>query len=310
LNAKVYNGVLELIGRTPMVRLSRVAGAKDATIYAKLEGANPGGSVKDRIALAMVDEAERSGLLKPGGVIVEPTSGNTGIGLALVAAIKGYRLILTMPETMSVERRMLLAAYGAELVLTPGPDGMRGAVTRAEELAAANKDYYIPQQFNNPANPEIHRKTTAREILAALGQEIDAFVAGVGTGGTITGVGEVLRARNKDVRIVAVEPSASPVLSGGTPGPHKIQGIGAGFVPAVLNTQVYDEVIQVTNEEAAQMTRDLAVKEGILAGISSGAALFAAVKVAKSLGKGKKVVVILPDRGERYLSTGLYGSGI
>ena len=310
MNAKVYNGVLELIGRTPMVRLSRVAGAKDATIYAKLEGANPGGSVKDRIALAMVDEAERSGLLKPGGVIVEPTSGNTGIGLALVAAIKGYRLILTMPETMSVERRMLLAAYGAELVLTPGPDGMRGAVTRAEELAAANKDYYIPQQFNNPANPEIHRKTTAREILAALGQEIDAFVAGVGTGGTITGVGEVLRARNKDVRIVAVEPSASPVLSGGTPGPHKIQGIGAGFVPAVLNTQVYDEVIQVTNEEAAQMTRDLAVKEGILAGISSGAALFAAVKVAKSLGKGKKVVVILPDRGERYLSTGLYGSGI
>lgn len=310
MNAKVYKGVLEMIGRTPMVQLSNMTGPKDAEVYAKLEGANPGGSVKDRIALSMVEEAERSGVLKPGGAIVEPTSGNTGIGLAIVAAVKGYKLILTMPETMSVERRVLLAAYGAELVLTPGAEGMRGAVTKAEAIVAANPGYFIPQQFNNPANPEVHRKTTAREILSALGPDIDAFVAGVGTGGTITGVGEVLRAKNKDIKIVAVEPSASPVLSGGTAGPHKIQGIGAGFIPAVLNTQIYDEVVQVTNEEAAQTARELALKEGILAGISSGAAVFAAVKVAKALGKGKKVVVVLPDRGERYLSTGLYGNGI
>jgi cysteine synthase A len=283
-----------------------MTGDKDADIYGKLEGENPGGSVKDRIALAMVDEAERSGRIEPGGVIVEPTSGNTGIGLAFVAAIKGYKLVLTMPETMSVERRNLLAAYGAKLVLTPGPDGMRGAVAKAEDIAAKSPGSFVPQQFNNPANPEIHRKTTAREILSALGQRVDAFVAGVGTGGTITGVGEVLRSKNRDVKIFAVEPAESPVLSGGKPGPHKIQGIGAGFVPGVLNTQIYDEIIQVTSEQAAATTRELALKEGILAGISSGAALFAARKVAKMMGRGKTVVVIIPDNGERYLSTGLF----
>jgi cysteine synthase A len=307
LNKKIYKGVLELIGKTPMVQITRMTGEKDASVYAKLEGANPGGSVKDRIALAMVEEAEKSGRLKPGGTIVEPTSGNTGIGLGLVAAVKGYRLILTMPETMSVERRTLLAAYGAKLVLTPGSEGMRGAVTKAEEIVGDNPGWFMPQQFKNPDNPEIHRKTTAREILSALGPDIDAFVAGVGTGGTITGVGEVLRARNKSIKIIAVEPADSAVLSGKSPGPHKIQGIGAGFVPAVLNTQVYDEIMQVTNEEAAQTARELGVKEGLLCGISSGAALFAAIKIAKRLGKGKSVVVILPDGGERYLSTGLFG---
>lgn len=307
MNKKIYKGVLELIGKTPMVQITRMTGEKDASVYAKLEGANPGGSVKDRIALAMVEEAEKSGRLKPGGTIVEPTSGNTGIGLGLVAAVKGYRLILTMPETMSVERRTLLAAYGAKLVLTPGSEGMRGAVTKAEEIVGDNPGWFMPQQFKNPDNPEIHRKTTAREILSALGPDIDAFVAGVGTGGTITGVGEVLRARNKSIKIIAVEPADSAVLSGKSPGPHKIQGIGAGFVPAVLNTQVYDEIMQVTNEEAAQTARELGVKEGLLCGISSGAALFAAIKIAKRLGKGKSVVVILPDGGERYLSTGLFG---
>jgi len=307
LNKKIYKGALELIGKTPMVQITRMTGEKDAAVYAKLEGANPGGSVKDRIALAMVEEAEKSGRLKPGGTIVEPTSGNTGIGLGLVAAVKGYKLILTMPDTMSVERRTLLAAYGAKLVLTPGSEGMRGAVTRAEEIVNDNPGWFMPQQFKNPDNPEIHRRTTAREILAALGPDIDAFVAGVGTGGTITGVGEVLRARNKSIKVIAVEPADSAVLSGKNPGPHKIQGIGAGFVPAVLNTQVYDEIMQVTNEEAAQTARELGVKEGLLCGISSGAALFAAIKTAKRLGKGKVVVVILPDSGERYLSTGLFG---
>jgi len=302
--------VLELIGRTPIVHLKSFSGPGDAAIYAKLEGANPGGSVKDRIALSMIEDAEKSGKLKPGATVVEPTSGNTGIGLGLVCSVKGYGLILTMPETMSVERRDLLAAYGAKLVLTPGPDGMRGAVAKAEAILAENPGWYMPQQFNNPANPEIHRKTTAREILSVMGPDIDAFVAGIGTGGTITGVGEVLRAKNKDIKIIAVEPSASPVLSGGNPGPHKIQGIGAGFVPAVLNTQVYDEIIQVSNEDAAKTSRELALKEGILAGISSGAALFAAAKVAKKLGRGKAVVVVLPDRGERYMSTGLFGEGI
>jgi cysteine synthase A len=290
-----------------MVHITRMTGEKDAAVYAKLEGANPGGSVKDRIALAMVEEAEKSGRLKPGGTIVEPTSGNTGIGLGLVAAVKGYRLILTMPSTMSIERRTLLAAYGAKLVLTPGSEGMRGAVAKAEEIVSSNPGWFMPQQFKNPDNPEIHRKTTAREILSALGPNIDAFVAGVGTGGTITGVGEVLRARNKAIKIIAVEPADSAVLSGKSPGPHKIQGIGAGFVPAVLNTQVYDEIIQVTNEEAAQTARELGAREGLLCGISSGAALFAAIKIAKKLGKGKSVVVILPDGGERYLSTGLFG---
>lgn len=303
---KPFVSVTELIGRTPLVHLRRMTGDKDADVYGKLEGENPGGSVKDRIALAMVDEAERTGRLEPGGLVVEPTSGNTGIGLAFVAVIKGYKLVLTMPETMSVERRNLLAAYGARLVLTPGPDGMRGAVAKAEDIAAKTPGSFIPQQFNNPANPEIHRKTTAREILSALGQRVDAFVAGVGTGGTITGVGEVLRSKNRDVKIFAVEPAESPVLSGGKPGPHKIQGIGAGFVPGVLNTQIYDEIIQVTSEQAAATARELALKEGILAGISSGAALFAARKVAKMMGRGKTVVVIIPDNGERYLSTGLF----
>jgi cysteine synthase A len=309
VSEKVYGGMLDLIGRTPMVRINKLAGPKDASLYAKLEGENPGGSVKDRIALAMVEEAERSGLLLPGGTIIEPTSGNTGIGLGIVAVLRGYKLILTMPDTMSVERRSLLAAYGAELVLTPGQDGMRGAVDKAEELLKATPNSYMPQQFNNPANPEAHRKTTAREILSALGPKIDAFVAGVGTGGTLTGVGEVLRSKNRDIKIIAVEPAASPVLSGGAPGPHKIQGIGAGFLPGVLNTQIYDEVVQVTDDEAAEAARELAAKEGILCGISSGAAFFAALKTARLLGKGKSVVVILPDRGERYLSTGLFGKG-
>jgi cysteine synthase A len=309
VSEKVFGGVLDMIGRTPMVRINKLTGPKDAALYAKLEGENPGGSVKDRIALAMVEEAERSGLLLPGGTIIEPTSGNTGIGLGIVAVVLGYKLILTMPDTMSMERRSLLAAYGAELVLTPGQDGMRGAVEKAEELLKATPNSYMPQQFNNPANPEAHRKTTAREILSALGPKIDAFVAGVGTGGTLTGVGEVLRTKNRDIRIIAVEPASSPVLSGGAPGPHKIQGIGAGFLPGVLNTQVYDEIVQVTDEEAAEAARQLAAKEGILCGISSGAAFFAALKTAKILGKGKSVVVILPDRGERYLSTGLFGRG-
>jgi cysteine synthase A len=284
-----------------------MSGGSIASVYAKLEGFNPGGSVKDRIALAMIEEAERSGELQSGGTIIEPTSGNTGIGLAIVAAVKGYKCILTMPETMSVERRRLLAAYGAELVLTPGPAGMRGAIEEAERLLEKHPNAVIPQQFNNPSNPEIHRKTTAREILSALGPKIDALVCGVGTGGTITGVGEVLRSRNKDIKIFAVEPEESPVLSGGEPGPHKIQGIGAGFVPGVLNTLIYDEVIQVNAVDAAETARELGLKEGVLAGISSGAALRAALRVAKRLGRGKTVVVVIPDTGERYLSTGLFG---
>ena len=306
MNARVYAGMLEMIGRTPMALIRNMTGPGDAAVYAKLEGHNPGGSVKDRIALAMIDEAERSGLIRPGGVIIEPTSGNTGIGLGIVAALKGYRLILTMPDTMSVERRTLLAAYGAKLVLTKGQDGMRGAVEKADELLKSTPNSYMPQQFNNPANPEAHRKTTAREILSALGTRIDAFVSGVGTGGTLTGVGEVLKSKNRDIRIIAVEPASSPVLSGGNPGPHKIQGIGAGFMPAVLNTRIYNEIAEVTDEEAARAARELAIKEGILCGISSGAALHAALKAARELGKGKSVVVILPDRGERYLSTGLF----
>lgn len=309
MGERPLDDITQLIGHTPLVRFNQMTGEKDAAVYGKLEGANPGGSVKDRIALAMIEEAEKSGQLTPGGQIIEPTSGNTGIGLALVAAVKGYRLKLTMPETMSVERRNLLAAYGAELVLTPGPDGMRGAVAKAEELVSATPGAFMPQQFSNPANPEVHRRTTAREILSSLGGKVDAFVAGVGTGGTITGVGEVLRSKNKDVKIFAVEPAESPVLSGGSPGPHRIQGIGAGFVPAVLNTQIYDEIIQVKAEQAAATAREMAVKEGILAGISSGAAAFAALAVARRLGRGKTVVVILPDTGERYLSTGLFERG-
>jgi len=300
--------VLSLIGNTPLVRLNRISPPGSAELWAKHEGYNPGGSVKDRIALSMVERAEKEGRLKPGGTIVEPTSGNTGIGLAMVAAVKGYRLILTMPESMSMERRQILQAYGAKLVLTHFEKGMRGAVEKAEEILGEHPEYFMPQQFENPANPEAHRTTTAREILEALGGPPEGFVAGVGTGGTITGVGEVLRRIKNDVWIAAVEPAASPVLSGGQAGPHKIAGIGAGFVPSVLDTKIYDEIIPVSNEDAAKTAGDLSVKEGLLCGISSGAALWAALKVAARLGKGKRVVVVLPDRGERYLSTGLFAS--
>ncbi|MFS0784166.1 cysteine synthase A [Bacillus sp. 1P06AnD] len=302
--AKVANSVTELVGQTPIVKLNRLVDENSADVYLKLEYMNPGSSVKDRIALAMIESAEEKGLLKPGATIIEPTSGNTGIGLAMVAAAKGYKAILTMPETMSMERRNLLRAYGAEIVLTPGPDGMGGAIRKAEELAKEH-GYFMPQQFNNEANPEIHRHTTGKEIVSQL-DSLDAFVAGVGTGGTITGVGEVLREAFPGIEIVAVEPSDSPVLSGGKPGPHKIQGIGAGFVPKVLNTDVYDEIIQVHNEEAFEYARRAAKEEGILGGISSGAAISAALQVAKRLGKGKSVLAIIPSNGERYLSTPLY----
>jgi cysteine synthase A len=306
---KLHEDILKLIGNTPLVRVNHMTGPGDAEIWAKLEGCNPGGSVKDRIALSMIESAEKEGKLKPGRTIIEPTSGNTGIGLAMVAAIKGYKLVLTMPDTMSMERRQLLQAYGAELALTEGKKGMKGAVDKAEEIHKARPDYYfMPQQFENSANPEVHRRTTAVEILNDLGSAPDGFVAGIGTGGTITGVGEVLKDRNPNIWIAAVEPASSPVLSGGSPGPHKIAGIGAGFVPGVLNTKIYNEVIPVADNDAADTARALARKEGILPGISSGAAMWAAIKVAGKLGKGKKVVVILPDRGERYLSTGLFVS--
>jgi cysteine synthase A len=306
---RLHEDVLRLIGNTPLVRISGMSGSADAEIWAKLEGFNPGGSVKDRIALSMIAAAEEEGKLRPGGTIIEPTSGNTGIGLAMVAAVKGYKLVLTMPDTMSMERRQLLQAYGAELVLTEGKKGMKGAVEKAAEVHRENPEFYfMPQQFENAANPEIHRKATAVEILNDLGGPPDGFVAGVGTGGTITGIGEVLKERNPDVWIAAVEPAASPVLSGGSPGPHKIAGIGAGFVPGVLNTKIYNEVIPVADDDAADTARLLARKEGVLCGISSGAAMWAALKVSSKLGKGKKVVVVLPDRGERYLSTGLFAS--
>jgi cysteine synthase A len=302
----VKTDILKLIGNTPLVRINKLRGPDDSEIYAKLEGFNPGGSVKDRIALSMIESAEKEGRLHPGSTIIEPTSGNTGIGLSLVCAVKGYRLILTMPETMSIERRQLLTAYGAELILTPADRGMMGAVEKAEELYLKNRDYFMPQQFENPANPDIHRRTTALEIIRDLGGVPDVFVAGVGTGGTITGVGEVLKEKRKDVYVVAVEPAGSPVLSGGTPGRHRIAGIGAGFFPGVLNTKVYDEIITVTDEDAEETTRRLARIEGILAGLSSGAAMWAALKIAKRMGKGKKIVVIFPDRGDRYLSTGVF----
>jgi len=302
-------GVLDSIGNTPLVRLESLNPNPRVAVLAKLEGNNPGGSVKDRIALAMIEDAEQRGRLKKGMKIVEPTSGNTGIGLAMVAAVKGYTMVLTMPESMSMERRQLLSAYGAELVLTPAAKGMRGAVEKAGEIAASGKECFMPQQFENPANPMVHRQTTAREILDFMGgKRIDAFVAGVGTGGTITGVGEVFRKKIKGVRIYAVEPAASPVLSGGQPGPHPIQGIGAGFVPKVLNTKVYDEIIQVTADDAKGTVKRLAVEEGLLVGISSGAACWAALQVAAKLGKGKRVVTIFPDGGERYLSMGVFGT--
>jgi cysteine synthase len=298
--------ILEQIGNVPLVRLQKLETDASAAIYAKVEAFNPGGSVKDRICLAMIEKAEQDGCLQPGSIVIEPTSGNTGIGLSIVCAVKGYKVILTMPDTMTIERRRLLSAFGAELILTPGAQGMRGAVLKAEELAAKN-GYFLPQQFNNPANPEVHRRTTGPEIVDAMkGLSIDGFVAGVGTGGTITGTGEVLKGHNPAIHIAAVEPADSPILSGGAPGPHKIQGIGAGFIPEVLNTKIYNEVITVSNDQAYEFTRKLAKEEGLLAGISSGAALYAAVQVAKKLGKGKNVVVILPDTGERYLSTGVF----
>ena len=296
---------LDLIGDTPIVRLRRVVPDDVAEVWAKLESMNPGGSVKDRICRSMIEAAERDGRLRPGGTIIEPTSGNTGIGLALVAAVKGYKLVLTMPDTMSEERRSLLAAYGAKLVLTPDTKGMHGAIAQAEEILRENADYFMPQQFSNPANPEAHRRTTAQEILKQI-PDVDAFVVGVGTGGTITGVGQVLRERNKGVHLVAVEPTASPVLSGGEPGFHQIQGIGAGFVPAILDRGLIDEIECVDDDEAAAMTRRLAKEEGILLGISSGANCAAALRVARRLGTGKKVLTIFCDPGERYLTTDLF----
>ncbi|MCY8105935.1 cysteine synthase A [Bacillus mojavensis] len=303
---RVANSITELIGNTPIVKLNRLVDENSADVYLKLEYMNPGSSVKDRIGLAMIEAAEKEGKLKAGDTIIEPTSGNTGIGLAMVAAAKGLKAILVMPDTMSMERRNLLRAYGAELVLTPGVEGMKGAIKKAEELAEKH-GYFVPQQFNNPSNPEIHRQTTGKEIVEQFGDDqLDAFVAGIGTGGTITGAGEVLKEAYPSVKIYAVEPSDSPVLSGGKPGPHKIQGIGAGFVPDILNTEVYDEIFPVKNEEAFEYARRAAREEGILGGISSGAAIYAAIQVAKKLGKGKKVLAIIPSNGERYLSTPLY----
>ncbi len=301
------DSVLELVGGTPLVRLRRLPGPDRATVLAKLEAANPGGSVKDRIALAMVEDAERRGVLAPGATLVEPTSGNTGIGLAMVAAVKGYRLILTMPEDMSEERRRLLARYGAEIHLTPAIEGMTGAVHAAQELCRAHPDWFMPQQFQNPANPEAHRRTTAVEILEATAGRLDAFVAGVGTGGTVTGVGQVLRAEVPGVRIVAVEPAKSPVLAGGKFGPHAIQGIGASFVPGVLDRSVLDEIVPVTDEDAMATALRLCREEGLLVGVSAGANVWASLKVAERLGPERVVVTMLPDTGERYLSMNLEG---
>lgn len=299
---KVANNVLELIGNTPIVRLNRLPAKDSAVIYAKLEQFNPGGSVKDRICLSMIQEAEKDGRLKSGSTIIEPTSGNTGIGLAMIGAVRGYRVILTMPETMSLERIYILKSYGAEVVLTPGIDGMAGAIKKAEGLLKATPNSFMPQQFKNKANPDIHRKTTAKEILDAVGKDIDVFVSGVGTGGTITGVGEILKGINPKIKIVAVEPKASAVLSGEKPGPHKIQGIGAGFIPEVLNKGIIDRIVKVSDDDAFSATRRLAKEEGLFVGISSGAAAWAALNVAGELGKGKTVVTVFPDTGERYFS--------
>lgn len=305
----IANNITELIGNTPLLELGNYNKENnlEGTIIGKLEYFNPGSSVKDRIGLNMIEAAEQAGLLKKGATIIESTSGNTGIALAYVGAAKGYKVILAMPDTMSLERRNLLKALGAELVLTPGSGGMKAAISKAEELLAATPGAFMPQQFKNPANPDVHRRTTAQEIIRDTDGTVDIFVAGVGTGGTVTGTGEALKAHNPNVQVVAVEPSGSPVLSGGNPGPHKIQGIGAGFVPDVLNTNIFDEVIQVDNEEAKETAKALARTEGLLVGISSGAAVAAATKLAKRPeNKGKKIVVLLPDTGERYLSTGLY----
>ena len=304
---EIFENVLETIGKTPLVRINRLTEGLKSTILGKLESRNPGGSVKDRICFSMITEAEKLGLLKPDTVIIEPTSGNTGIGLAMVAAVKGYRLILTMPETMSVERRNLLKAYGAELVLTPGQEGMKGAIRRAEELSKEMPNTFVPQQFKNLANPKIHRETTGPEIWNATDGKVDILIAGVGTGGTITGIAQYIKALKPEFIAIAVEPFDSPVLSGGSPGPHKIQGIGAGFVPDVLKMDLVNEIVKVKNEEAMQTSRLLAVKEGLLVGISAGAAMFAALEVGKRPeNEGKLIVVILPDTGERYLSTPLF----
>ncbi|HHY91439.1 MAG TPA: cysteine synthase A [Clostridiales bacterium] len=303
---KVANNITELIGNTPIIKLNKLVGDQDAEVYVKLEAMNPGSSVKDRIALSMIEAAEKEGKLTKDSVIIEPTSGNTGIGLAMIGAAKGYKVILVMPETMSIERRKLFKAFGADMVLTDGALGMRGAIEKANELVRENKNYFMPQQFENLANPEVHRRTTAREILEQMDNQFDVFVAGVGTGGTLTGVSEVIKEKIPSVQVVAVEPKNSPVLSGGSPGPHKIQGIGAGFVPQILNTKIIDQIIQVKDEDAMETARKLARQEGILVGISSGAAIWAALQKAKEIGKGKKVVVIAPDYGERYLSTSLF----
>ena len=303
---KIANNITELVGNTPLVKLNRLTTSSKASVVAKLEYFNPSHSVKDRIGVAMIDAAEKAGLINKDTIIVEPTSGNTGIALAFVAAARGYKLVLVMPETMSRERRLLLRGYGADLILTPGSEGMGGAIRKATELAASDPRYFMPQQFNNPANPEIHRRTTAEEIWRDTDGKVDIVVAGVGTGGTITGIGEVLKERKPSVRMIAVEPDASPVLSGGAKGPHAIQGIGAGFVPQVLNTKIYDEIIRVKNEDALSTARDMAKQEGLLVGISSGAAVWAALQVAaREENKAKLIVVIIPSFGERYLSTAL-----
>lgn len=303
---KIAQNILETIGNTPLVRIRKLNTGK-AEVIAKVEYFNPGGSVKDRIGLAMIEEAEKSGALKPGGLIIEPTSGNTGIGLAVAAAVKGYRMILTMPETMSVERRKLLAAYGAQIVLTPGADGMAGSIARAKELQAQNPGSFIPQQFENPANPAYHVSHTAEEIWRDTGGKVDAFVAGVGTGGTLSGVGKGLKAHNPELRLIAVEPSDSPVISGGKAGPHKLQGIGANFIPKTLDTKIIDRVMPITVEDAGRTAREAAAEEGLLIGISGGAALFAALELSREPEyAGKRIVVLLPDNGERYLSTWLF----
>ncbi|ELI5452768.1 cysteine synthase A [Staphylococcus pseudintermedius] len=303
---KPVDNITDIIGQTPVVKLRHQAGEDAADIYVKLEYQNPGGSVKDRIALAMIEQAEKEGKIKPGDTIVEPTSGNTGIGLAFVCAAKGYKAVFTMPETMSMERRNLLKAYGAELVLTPGAEAMKGAIKKAKELKETH-GYFEPQQFENPANPKVHELTTGPELVEQFeGRTIDAFLAGVGTGGTLSGAGKVLKEKYPDIQIVAIEPEDSPVLSGGEPGPHKLQGLGAGFIPGTLNTEIYDEIIKVGNELAMETSRRVAKEEGILGGISSGAAIYAAIQKAKELGKGKTVVTVLPSNGERYLSTPLY----
>jgi cysteine synthase A len=302
---KIYQTATELVGNTPIVKLNNIVPEGVADVYIKLEAFNPGGSVKDRIALNMIEKAEESGLLTEGATIIEPTSGNTGIGLAMIGTAKGYRVILVMPETMSIERRKLMKAYGAELILTPGADGISGSINKAKELAE-EKGYFMPLQFDNPANPEIHAKTTAKEIIEVFGEDLDAFVSGIGTGGTITGVGHELKAVNSETKIIGVEPTESSVLNGNPPGPHKIQGIGTGFVPAVLDVNVYDKVYAVSSEDAIKTAREVGFKEGILVGISSGAAINAAIQVAQKLGEGKKVLAISADNGERYLTTVLY----